>query len=412
MSNKITEIANKVGLKIAALEAPINSDPATWAKLSTDKNGAPHKSVDNLATIFENDPKYSSLCYCEHSSRVLWQGELIEDYKIEIIRRDIEIRYFLSRPSSEIERIALMVAHTRIVEPIKDYLLDLEWDKEPRIANLLRDVVHAEIPKGAENLIAEISQKWLISCVARILNPGCKMDNCLILVGNKGMWKSTFFKVLFGNDLVSDSPLAIGKKDGYEKLHQSGAWIWELAEMDSLQGRSAATTKQFLTSSEDTYRPSYGRLPVRRKRRTVFVATTNDFQFLSDGPERRFWTIRITKPIDLAYIREHREKLLAEAVHLYKQDVPWWLDYKQEQKLALYQSTFIIDDPWAMSVVEKLEKDANAMLKTTTADLMQAIGILPSQQHVGNAKRIAQICRDSGYEQKSSRRMRYWKKTK
>lgn len=402
----VNQLVAELGLKIAVEnQPPKGSHPETWELLRIDK-GVPIKTVDNVSLILENDPEYQTLCYDEHSSRILWKGERIEDHHILKIRRDIEVRYFLCRPTKEINDCVMMVAHQNLIEPIKDYLMALHWDGERRIDFLFEDWFRAKITPETTELVRAMSRKWVISCVARVLQAGSKMDTCLVLAGEKGRFKSTALKVLAGEDWFTDSAIDIKGKAGYELLHQTGAWIWELAEMASLYGKGADQAKQFLSSASDTYRPSYGRLPITRKRRTVFCATTNNFQFLSDGPERRFWIIQVMQQIDIQALHTHRDQIWAEAVSYYKNGEDWWLNDKHSSQLSAYQSTYIIEDSWTFDVVQCLEAP---VLKTTT-DIMKYLQVPIAQQHSGNSRRIAQICRDCGYEQITKNRKRYWSK--
>jgi putative DNA primase/helicase len=404
----IIELAKQMGIELVDKPAsPRNANPATWCQLSiNDKTDTPHKTVDNVAIILETDPVYDSLSWNEHSDKILWKNERLSDKHIMQIRRDIEVRYMLSRPKKEIDDAVMMVAMSKPIEPIKDYLLSLKWDGKPRLHRLLIDAFSAEVFDSTEDLICGMSFNWFVSAVARILNPGCKADSCLILVGGKGMGKSTSMRVLASEQYFSDSFIDIVGKGGYELLHQTGAWIWELAEMHSLHGKSANAAKQFLSSPVDVYRPSYARHPVERKRRTIFCATTNDYQFLTDGAERRFYPIKITKPIDIDYLTTHRDQIWAEAVHYYQQpDSCWWFD--DNTNLSHYQKAFIVQDPWAIRVIQCIEKST---IKCTTADIMIDLELPISQQHSGNSRRIAQICRDCGYEQTVVKGTTYWSK--
>ena len=71
-----------------------------------------------------------------------------------------------------------------------------------------------------------------------------------------------------------------------------------------------------------------------------------------------------------------------------------------------YQQTFIIDDPWTFKVIEAI-----ASGKKTTPEIMTHLELPSSQQHIGNSKRIGQICRDMGYEQVYNKQVktRIWK---
>ena len=72
--------------------------------------------------------------------------------------------------------------------------------------------------------------------------------------------------------------------------------------------------KAFLTSTEDKYRPPFGRTPVTVKRSGVIVGTTNDQDFLHDpSGSRRFWVVPVGA-IDTTLLRAQRDQLLAEAV--------------------------------------------------------------------------------------------------
>jgi site-specific DNA-methyltransferase (adenine-specific) len=319
----------------------------------------------------------------------------LEDSDLEEIALDMEVRYRYTVAERPLFSAVVRVAKMNKIEPIKDYLNGLEWDNETRIRDVFSQVFNCQVPKGAEDLIQVISHKWFISCVARILEPGCKMDTCLVLVGSKGLGKSTALKILASERYFSDSLINISHKDSYELIHQSGTWIWELAEMHALQGKTADNSKQFLSSAKDRYRPSYGKNPVERARRTVFTASTNNFQFLSDGPERRFWPITIQDKIDSDYLIDNRDQLWAEAVHYYQCGEKWWLPEKLEPTLELYQTSFIIDDPWTIPVVEYLRQSLGQ--GRTTTEIMEHLEIPKASQHTGYARRVAQICRDNGY---------------
>ena len=403
------------GLTVEAKGNPPEADIDTWDMLrKKTKRGTnimiPLNCRWNTASILRNDPRYSSLCYNEHSDQILLNGEMVSDVTLEVIALNFEEHYRYRVTDKALRASVIMVAQERAIEPIKEWLLELpEWDGEHRIEPFFQNVLNAKTPEACEELMVELSCKWFISCVARVMQPGCKMDTCLVLVGSKGMRKSTALKLLAGEEWFSDSNINISHKDSYELLHQSGVWIWELAEMHALQGKTAANAKQFLTSASDRYRPAYAKMPIQRQRRTVFTASTNDYQFLSDGPERRFWIVDIQKKIDTEYIVNNRTQLWAEALHWYNQGIKWWLEEDSEDRLMEYQQSFIIDDPWTVKVLDCIKRNAG---KATTAQIMEFLDLSAVNQHKGFTKRIAQICRDCGYEQfySNTHKSRMWRK--
>ena len=414
------EIEEEVYIPIKGEYPPIDTHIPTWAALnktspSFTKDGelksgvVPRKLKQNYALILEGDPVYKSLCYHEHSDRILWKGEEIKPHHYEDIALDIEIRYLLTITEQNLLSAVLRVAHMRQITPIKDYLSGLQWDGEERLYKIATNILKAETLDHHRDLIQTMSKKMWIGYVARIFEPGCKNDIMSILIGPKGTGKSKCMEIMAGAKWFSRSDVKIGGKEALELIHQSGVWIWELAELKSLQGKTADTAKQFFSGTEDRFRPSYGRHPVNRKRRVCFFGSSNNYQILEDGPERRFWIYKNTGAIDLEYLQNNRDQIWAEAVYWYQQGENWWLDYPQEAELARYQRSFLIDDPWAYYVAQSIE---SLGINATTSNIMEALEIPVAHRHVGNSKRINQICRDLGYtykQQTDGRRI--WKKS-
>lgn len=417
-NDKIINIVQQAtGLRATNSHAPSGADLDVWDALSKSsikvtpagviKPPKPISNRENLSIILEHDPDYQTLSYCVHSDKMMLNNLMIEDHTLEEIALDLEIRYRYTTPDVKLRAGILRAARQRPQDHLRDWLLALEWDGKPRLTRLFLEYFRAG-SAGFDDLLMELGVRWPISCVARALEPGCKMDTCLVLVGFKGIFKSTALRTLCGAEWFSDSDLSIDHKDGKELIHQSGVWLWELSEMHSLHGKSADNAKQFLASQVDRYRPSYGKMPVERKRRIVFTASTNEWQFLSDGPERRFWPIVCGsdgQKINIEAITRDREQLWAEAVALYQGGHRWWLEDQHITELERYQEVFLIDDPWAAGVNEYMARN---MGEGTTRDIMDHLQLPASQQHTGNSRRLAKILRDMNYQQQRQQGKRIW----
>ena len=107
----------------------------------------------------------------------------------------------------------------------------------------------------------------------------------------------------------------------------------EMAELADFQGKHANKIKSFLTTEKDRYRIVYDRDLVYKSRRICFFGTSNDYQILDDGWERRFWIFKIQSKVDLGWIVENKDQLWAEAVHWYKSGKEWHLLPHEEEML-------------------------------------------------------------------------------
>ena len=77
---------------------------------------------------------------------------------------------------------------------------------------------------------------------------------------------------------------------------------------------NANHVKAMLSRQVDRGRTAYARTVSERPRRNIFIGTTNDDEPLTDPTgNRRFLPVRIDAEINLAWLRENVDQLLAEA---------------------------------------------------------------------------------------------------
>jgi len=404
---------------------PMGADPQVWEMLDKPKACykedqrtlkfvvRPRANRKNLAIIFEGDSRYQNVKYHDHSTTLLLDDKVLDKSGWEDIALDLEERYRLEVNDTMLRSALFRVGFHNQIHPIKDYLEGLEWDGVSRLESYATDILKAETTPENEELIRVMSQKMFIGPVARIYDPGCEMHAMPIYIGDKGVGKSMCIKLVCPNlEWFDRTPLKIGDKSCLEHIHQTGVWLQEIAELADFQGKHANKIKSFLTTEKDRYRIVYDKDLVYKSRRICFFGTSNDYQILDDGWERRFWIFKITSKVNLDWIVENRDQLWAEAVHLYKSGKEWHLLPNEEMMLRTYQESFLVDDPWAWGVIEcinkKIERGEGG---ATTDEIMTYIELPVSQRHTGNSRRIAQICRDNGYVMKRTyKNGRYWTK--
>ncbi|WP_237081182.1 virulence-associated E family protein [Myxococcus xanthus] len=227
----------------------------------------------------------------------------------------------------------LSVAKRNSYDPVADYLAGLVWDGKPQLDELLVTYFGA---RGEPGYLRAVGAKFAISAGARALRPGCKVDTVLILEGPQGLRKSTAFRIL-GGQYFSDAPIDVTNKDS--AMLASQFWFIELAELSTFRKSEDQALKAFISRTDDTYRPPYGRANVKSPRRCVFVGTTNDDDYLRDPTgHRRFWPVKCSG-IEVDALARDRDQIWAEAVVRFHQGEEWWLSNEEatgaEQQAAL-----------------------------------------------------------------------------
>lgn len=280
------------------------------------------------------------------------------------------------------------VAAQNPFDRVRDYLEALpKWDGVPRCRYWLRQFAGAE----DSSYLQSVSKRWLISAVARTLEPGCKVDTMLVLEGPQGIRKSTLLRVLFGDEFFDDHMPPITDKDAKQHVH--GPWGIEIAELKAFKGREHEAIKAFLSLQHDRYRKPYGAGVTTELRRCVFAGTTNDDCYLSDSTgNRRIWPVACRGAIDIDGLRAVRDQIWAEALYRYEQGEQWWLaddeiagaEDAQEQR---YEADALEDRI-------RVALDTGVSVGFAPGGLNSAPGIPAMAQSVTVSEILQHVCRD------------------
>jgi predicted P-loop ATPase len=237
-----------------------------------------------------------------------------------------------------------VVARDKSFHPVRDYLSGLQYDGIPRLDTWLSTCWGAE----RTPYTATIGRAMLIAAVARIFEPGCKVDTVPIFESDQGKMKSTAIKALF-DPWFTDELADLGSKDA--AMQTRGVWGIEVSELDSMARTDVSRIKAFITRTTDRFRPPYGSRLVESPRSCVFWGTTNSDAYLKDETGgRRFWPVKSGK-INIVLIREICDQLWAEAVVLYDAGEDWWITKKETLADAeRHQRDRYVGDPWEEAI--------------------------------------------------------------
>lgn len=312
-----------------------------WLKtLAIAQNGQIESTIDNALIILLNDPDLKGKYYYdEFKERPIVSGDLpwvkFENRTSVIwadsddsgLRQILEKRYAIDSAIKIRDAVELAMLKTKR-HPVKEYLESLEWDGLTRADTLFIDYL------GAEDSVytREVTRKALIGAVARIMEPGCKHDHMLVLVGPQGCRKSTTLAKL-GKTWFSDSLYTLSGKDAYEQLQ--GYWLIEVGEMAAMRKAEIEAIKQFISKQEDSYRAAYARRTQSHPRQCAFFGTTNDEEFLRDPTgARRFWPVTVTDEGKIkgdGLTSEIVDQIWAEIMTRYLAGEAWYLSDEIEE---------------------------------------------------------------------------------
>lgn len=294
-------------------------------------------SVWNEMLILNNDPDFAGFAYNELANRVQVTGELPwerpadnkfwRDADTAQLKALLDVRY-VTFSSRNHEVSFTKVADDRRFHPIRDYLDALPaWDGQKRVETLFSRCLQADDTP----YVRTISRKTFAAAVARIYHPGIKFDCVPVFDGAQGIGKSTLFKDLVGDEFYSEtlSLTDMDDKSGAEKLQ--GFWVVEIGELAGMKKADIEKVKAFLSTSDDKYRPSYGKTVESHPRQCIIIATVNGERgYLRDiTGNRRFWVVKCRQSEQRKrwqFTPEERDQIWAEAKHLWENGETLYLE--------------------------------------------------------------------------------------
>ena len=305
--------------------------PLPWTALldCTGKNhDIPRSTLANAVTVLQHDPLFGpdAIWYDEFLDRVRIQQSPAREWRDD---DDTRLTVYMQQSvgmvtitEGAVSSAVRHVARQRTRHCVRDQLQSVLWDGELRIAHAFEDVwgakSHEEQPL---DYLRAISANFFIGLVARVMRPGCHLDNMVVFEGPQGIGKSKALRVLGGEWYMLAAESVTGK-DFFQTL--PGSWLVEIGELEAFSRAERERVKVAISTPADKYRASYGRHPATHPRQCVFAGTTNRDDWGNDDTGlRRFWPVQCGA-IDIPAVSATKDQWFAEALAAFHDGVTWW----------------------------------------------------------------------------------------
>ena len=377
------------------LEIRFGDKNRSWSYLKS-----PDNLINMLELLFED-----KLWFCEVRQRLFMDRSPIDDPKEIQIMNLLRKKFYHGQTLSidMVRQALLLYGNNNSCNPLREYLESLRGKWNPNMESHCTTLFSKFLCAPDTELAQVYGRKWPLSCVARVLSPGCKVDTMMVVKAAQGHGKGTFYRTLAGScprtgySWYNSSKINIGEKDGRSILRT--AWIHEMAELSSMAKKDANVIKNFLDEQFDTYRPVYRTHEVKEPRQCVFTGSTNDNDigiFKDKTGSRRYWFLELqSRDGQMGYdpkeLAEVRDMIWAEAVWRFDNEEQWWLTPQEQQLSTAHNAEYTVESIHETLVNGFLSQHTGKFF--TIKEMLQHI-----YTHVEGDRRVPTTIRPMNYE--------------
>lgn len=432
-------------------------------ELLCDAKGVPHATTANLILIFENDPRWHGLLAWDSMLMApVANGKLPIDLDMELLGRNA----FRARPhmvkkhvrSAEDFKLPIAVTHTAIMGKTMGWLQETyrmntsseqqvghaivtssfkqtdnclmrwaesqEWDGVPRLYKTSTDgevdvTAASEFAKlfttdeqYAAEVVTPFLRLFILSWVARLYEPGAKVDTILVLEGDQGTCKSTSMEALLPHrSLYFSGHVEWDKKDALQV--GMGCSIFEISELDRLlkNGRLATVIKSWARQPTDKFRLPYAKDVGDYARMFAVYATVNrKGAWLRDsGFQRGYMPVHVNKRVDVTWIENNRGQIVAEARALLEAGWDYFPNAAETELINREMLPRLIPDSLAQTIEESLLR--YGCLFVTTSEVSTILLSMPPNEAYRIANQVNDAMESLGWIHTSKARNGSSKKT-
>ena len=229
--------------------------------------------------------------------------------------------------------------------PFRFYLEHLPPWTEEQGDNIMELSLSVNVKGDSDEqfLFAAYLKKWLVAMVASWMDDKVVNNVMLVLIGEQGSYKTTWFAHLLPPQLreyfYTKTNSGMVSKDDLLTLSQYGLMCWE--ELDSMQLKELNKLKAAMTMPSINERAAYARYHENRPHLASFCGTGNNVQFLSDPTGTRRWLPFVVDSIESPLSSPFDyEGIYSQAYALYRQGFRYWFDKYEIERLARHNKQF------------------------------------------------------------------------
>lgn len=333
---------SNISAKSTVANAVANAVGEVTTAFIRDNKGQIEAVVPNLMKVMRRpDLLMMDIGFDNWDEQIKWRvpGE-VDGWRLFTDEHYMDIREHLETPGSALnnsfKQISREMVRDCVFKRARENQFDsgihwikaAKWDGVPRVERFFLDYFGLD-----DTPYHRAAALYLWTALAgRMLVPGVKADMVIVLVGDQGLRKSTAIESLAPHeDMFTEISFHEKEDDLSRKLR--GKAVAEIGELRGLGTKDQDGIKAFITRRRESWVPKFKEFETRFQRRCVFIASTNEGQFLADTTGNRRWVpLYCMSQIDTEGIAAIRDQLWAEGAVLYQQTGVQW---QKAQELAV-----------------------------------------------------------------------------
>lgn len=378
VQDKATSLNGGRKVPIAAVREWLAQPVSDGGFADIGENGA-LVTIDNVVTVLTEigaTVRYNSMT---KEDEIILPGHLfsVDNYSsasLGILFSEC-VRLGIPANTGLIKNYLTAIADRNLYNPVSTWITSKPWDGVSRLNAMWNTLKVADDKIEIRDMLMK---RWFVSAVAHAVeSDGIASQGMLVLAGDQGLGKSRWVMSLAPKGFVREG-FTLDTKDKDSIFQAVTTWITELAEIDSTFSRQdISSIKAFSTKQWDVLRKPFAPTPSKFARKTGFIGTVNDEEYLYDETgARRFWTIHVfhvdhNHSIDM-------QQLWAEIYEMYKAGEPYFLSEDELSRLNGHNLMFTAQDSVTQAITMTLnwESDREEWIWSTATDIATRIGIV------------------------------------